>query len=171
MKKLAILFLVAFTVTAFSQYKDSGFPENDVKDGIVSHSGNSNSLFGFLNSDNFSMHHSFSLSYSSFGNGEGLSLGVYTNSMMYKFANNLNVQLDASFVTSPYSSFGKDFQNNLNGIYISKAAINYKPWKDFSISVQYRNLPYSYYNPYSPYSNYYGYGLFNQFDDNGFQDR
>ena len=34
------------------------------------------------------------------------------------------VQLDASFVTSPYSSLGKDFQNSIQGIYVSRAAFN-----------------------------------------------
>lgn len=165
MKKVLILFLSVFTISAFAQFRDSGFPENNIRDGIVSNS-NSNLLFGFINPDNFSMHHSFSLSYSALGNGQGLSLGVYTNSMMYKFAHNLNVQLDASFVTSPYSSFGKDFQKDISGVYISKAALNYKPWKDFSISVQYSNLPYSYY--YNPFNNYYGYGMFGDYYNNGF---
>jgi hypothetical protein len=50
-------------------------------------------------------------------------------------------------VNSPYSTLGKNFQNNINGIYLSRAAINYKPFKDVSISLQYRNLP-GVYNPY-----------------------
>jgi hypothetical protein len=73
---------------------------------------------------------------------------------------NLNVQLDVSVVHSPYSTLGETFQKNITGIYISNAAINYRPWKDFSIHLQYRNMPYSYgyYNPfygsYMPYNNY-----------------
>ncbi len=149
MKKILIVFLM-FIGTAFSQYKDPAFPTSSVKDGIVS--GYTNSLFGFLNSDNFQMKHSFSLSYSASG-ANGLAMGIYTNSMLYNFSNNLNVQADISVVNSPYSTFGKNFQNNLNGIYLSKAAINYKPWDDFYVTFQYQNSPLNYYSPYG-YGNY-----------------
>ncbi len=109
------------------------------------------------------MHQSYNLSYSSFSN-QGLALGVYTNSMTYKFSNNLNIQLDASFMHSPYNTFGKEYQNSFNGFFISHAALNYKPWKDVSISVQYRNVPNSYYSPYFN-GYYYGGGMFdNSFD-------
>ncbi|MCL5027730.1 MAG: hypothetical protein M1480_01785 [Bacteroidetes bacterium] len=162
MKKLFVLLVVVFSVSGFAQFKDSGFPTADIKDGILAQP--SSSLFGFINPDNFQMKQSYSLSYSSFGN-QGLALGVYTNSMMYKFNNNLNVQLDASIIHTPYSTLGKQFNNSLNGIYISKAAVNYQPWKNFSISIQYRNLPYNYYSPYSYYGGY-NYGFFNGFDNN-----
>lgn len=141
MKKFVII-LVLLAASAFAQFRDSGFPTSSVKDGIVNNSGTS--LFG-LNSANFQMNHSYSLSYSSFGNN-GLALGVYTNSLFYKFNNDLNVQADISVVHSPYSTFGTEFQNSLNGIYLSRAAINYRPWKDFQINVQYQNIP----NFYSP---------------------
>ncbi len=151
MKKLLVLLVLGFTFTAFAQFKDSGFQQNNIDDGIVAHS-SASSLFGFINPQNFSMKQSYSMSYSTFG-GQGMALGVYTNSMAYKFNDKLNVQLEASFVNSPYSTLGKNFQNSINGVYINRAAINYQPWKDFQISVQYSNLPYSYY---SPYSGYYG---------------
>jgi hypothetical protein len=102
------------------------------------------------------MNHQLSMSYSAFGSN-GVALGVYTNSMLYNFSDNLNIQTDISLVNSPYSTLGQDFQNNLNGIYLSRAAINYKPWKDVYISLQYRQLPY-----YSPYSSYYGNSMFNR---------
>lgn len=144
MKKLVLIFAIA-SVTIFAQYKDDGFNTPSVKDGFINQ--NSSPLFGFLNSDNFEMKHSFNLSYSSFA-GQGLSLGVYTNSMFYKFNDQLNLQVDASLVTSPYNTLGEDFTNNLNGLYLSKAALNYRPSKDVLISIQYRNLPSAfYYNP------------------------
>jgi hypothetical protein len=149
MKKM--LFIFSFlAVTAFGQYRDTGFPTSTVKDGIINNSGFS--LFG-LNSNNFNMNHSYSLSYSSFGSN-GLALGVYTNSMVYQFNKDLNVQADVSVVHSPYSSFGQEFQNSLTGIYLSRAAINYRPWENFQINVQYRSLP-NYYYPgsYGGYDN------------------
>lgn len=165
MKKVVILFAAIMSLNSYAQFKEPGIPTTSVRDGIVDHS--VGSLFGFLNSDNFTMRHSFDLSYSAFGN-EGLALGVYTNSMMLKLAENMNFQVDASIVQSPYSSFGREFQDQLSGIYITRAAFNYKPWDDVFISVQYRNLPMSYhYSDYGFYSN----RFYNPFFSDGFFNR
>ena len=161
MKKLLIILFLGFSISAFAQYKDSGFSNPDVRDGILAKS--SGSLFGFLNSDNFIMKQSYSMSYSTSGS-QGMALGVYTNSMAFKLSNNLNFQLDASVVNSPYSTFGSDFQKSINGFYLNRAAINYQPWKDITISVQYSHMPYSYYSPYSYY------GGFNNSFYSGFDD-
>ncbi|MCU0405366.1 MAG: hypothetical protein MUE64_00085, partial [Ignavibacteriaceae bacterium] len=88
MKNLFLLIILLSATAAFAQFRDSGFETNSVKEGIVSE--NSNSLFGFLNSDDFIMRHSFSLNYSTFA-GQGMSLTSYTNSMFYRLMNNLNV--------------------------------------------------------------------------------
>jgi hypothetical protein len=151
MKKIVLIFIIGVALTGFAQFRDSGLDSPGVRDGIIDHSGGGN-LFGFLNSDNFQMKHSYDMSYSSFG-GEGFALGVYTNSMFFRINPDLNIQTDISIVNSPYSTMGKNFQNNLNGIYLSRAAINYQPFKDFSISLQYRTLP----GTYSPYM-YNGFG-------------
>jgi len=87
------------------------------------------------------------MSFSSMGSNS-LALGVYTNSMFYKVADNLNIEVDASLVHSPYSSFGKDHQNMINGIYLSRAQINYQPWENFNVIMQYRTLPDGYSSPY-----------------------
>ncbi len=149
MKKILIIFVLGLSLNAFAQFKDSNTSAPDVRDGMFKAD---NSLFGFLDSPNFSMKQSYSMSYSSFA-GQGLALGVYTNNMSYQFSKNLNVELEASVVNAPYSTLGKSFQSSLNGIYLSRAAVNYQPWKNFSISVQYSRLPY-YLSPYS----YMGFG-------------
>jgi len=151
LKKALILFVLISTSCVFAQFRDNGLEPKSVKDGIVTE--NSNFLFGFLNSDDFIMRHSFSMSYSSFA-GQGVSLTTYTNSMFYRLMTNLNVQLDVSVMYSPYSTFGDKFQKDISGVYISNAAINYHPWEDFSVHLQYRAMPfgYGYYHP------FYGYG-------------
>ncbi|NWF88993.1 MAG: hypothetical protein HXY50_05965 [Ignavibacteriaceae bacterium] len=165
MKKVIVIIAVLLSSNSYAQFKESGIHNLSIRDGIVEQS--TGSLFGFLNSDNFSMRHSFNMSYSAFGN-EGLALGVYTNSMMFKLAENMNFQVDASIVQSPYSTFGKEFQNNLSGLYITRASFNYKPWDDVFISVQYRNLPMSYhYSDYGFYSN----RFYNPFFSDGFFNR
>jgi hypothetical protein len=146
-----MIFLVS-TTASFAQFKDSGFETNSVKEGIVSE--NSNAIFGFLNSDDFIMRHSFSLNYATSG-GQGMSLTSYTNSMFYRLMNNLNVQLDVSVMYSPYSTMGEQFQKDISGVYISNAAINYHPWDNFSVHLQYRSMPfgYGYYHPFYGYGN------------------
>lgn len=162
MKKLTLLIILGFSVAAFAQFKKTGFPTENVMDGIVAQN-SSGPLFGFLNSNNFDMHQSVSMSYSSFGS-QGLAMAVYTNSLLYRFSDNLNVQADISVVNSPYSTLGRNFQNSLNGIYLSNASINYRPWKDVFISFQYSSLPYNYY---SPYNNFYN-GFNNHFNNEPF---
>lgn len=151
MKSFLITGFLLLAANAFAQFRDTGIEPKSVKEGIVSE--NSNALFGFLNSDDFIMRHSFSLNYTTFA-GQAMSLTSYTNSMFYRLMNNLNVQLDVSVLYSPYSTFGDQFQKDVSGIYISNAALNYHPWNNFSVHLQYRSMPfgYGYYHP------FYGYG-------------
>jgi hypothetical protein len=107
-------------------------------------------FFGWFDPSKFSMHHSFSLSYQTAG-GQGMTLGSYTNSMMYQFTDNLDVQTDISMMYSPYSSFGMKGTKDLSGIYLSRAQLNYRPWENVSVQLQYRQLPYGYYY-YSPFT-------------------
>jgi len=151
MKKTAIILFV-FTFIALAQFREGNVFKPTVKETIINDS--PNLVFGFINPENFFMRHSYSMSYSTGGN-YGLALGVYTNSMFYKVADNLNIQVDASLVHSPYSSYGKDHQNQINGIYLSKAQIDYKPWDNFHFLIQYRSIPNNYY--FSPY-----YSIFNR---------
>ncbi len=160
MKKILLLTIILASTNCFSQFKDKNIFKPSVQEGII----NNNAptlLLGFINPENFSMSHSYSMSYTTSGNN-GLALGVYTNTMRYKFAENFNLQVDASLVHSPYSSFGKNYQNQINGIYLSGAALKYQPWKDVNISVQYRNIPGGYYNDFYGY-NRFGDGLYENF--------
>ncbi len=138
---------------SFAQFKDKDVSV-PVMNGITNYSPSS-FLTNFFNPNNFQMNHSVNMSYSAFGNN-GIALSTYTNSMMYKFSENLNLELDASAVFSPYSSFGEEHQNSINGIYLTRAQLNYKISDKSSITIQYfRPPPGTYYNSfynYSPFS-------------------
>lgn len=172
MKKLFFIFVLAITSTVFAQYKDTGIEQPSIKEGIVAD--NSNAIFGFLNSDDFIMRHSFSLDYTTFA-GQSVSLTSYTNSMFYRLMNNLNVQLDVSVLYSPYSTLGDQFQKDVSGIYISNAAVNYYPWKNFSVHLQYSAMPYGYgfYNPYYGYGNPFSFrsGVYGTSSESPFEDK
>jgi hypothetical protein len=158
MRKLLIITILFISSVSFAQFKGDDSKPVDIRGGILSQNP-SGSLFSFLDFSKFSMNHSFGMSYSAFGNN-GVSLGVYTNHLSYEFSENLDVQLDASIVNSPYNTLGDSFSKSINGVYIDNARINYRPSEDFNISLQFSNSPYNYYNRYnysrsfSPFSRY-----------------
>lgn len=147
MKKLFLLIFVFTASVNFAQFRDEANNKPDIRSGIVKNN-SFGSLLGFINPDNFSMRHSFGLSYSAFGNLGGMALGVYTNSMAYKFSDKLNLETDISVVNSPYNSFGQEFSKQINGVYLSRAQLTFKPTDNLNVIIQYRNVPGSYYSPY-----------------------
>jgi len=155
MLKKIILILVFFTSLSFAQFKDKDMAPS-IFNGITNFSP-SGFLTNFLNPDNFQMHHTVDLSYSAFG-GNGVALSAYTNSMNFRLMENLNLELDASIVASPYSSFGAEHQKSLGGIYLTRARLDYKISKDAKLTIQYLNIPQGmYYNSNYIHSSRFGY--------------
>jgi hypothetical protein len=155
MKKLsiAIILFIAFTVSLNAQFKSDLDKNDNIFESVPK--SNPNLILGLFNPDNFSMKHSYQLVYSSFG-ANSIGLGIYTNSMKYKFTDNLNARVDLSLVHSPFGSYSKNFSDQLTGFYVNRAEINYKPFNNCVIQLRYQKLPnYGYYgtNGYYPYSN------------------
>ncbi|MFA8342413.1 MAG: hypothetical protein ACEPO8_05520 [Rhodothermaceae bacterium] len=140
--------LILFMGVTFGQFKED-LDNSEIIHKSLYREGPSSFFANFLSSENFQMRHSVTMSYSAF-EGNGVALGIYTNSMTFKFAENLDFQLDASFVNSPYNTLGKNFTDNVNGVYISNAKLNYKPSEKTNIILQFRQIPNGY--------GYYGYG-------------
>lgn len=135
-----ILFILLFLSSiSFSQFKDGDKNAPTIHDGLSGYS-SSGFLSSIFNPNNFQMNQSVSMSYSAFS-GNGVALSTYTNSMAYRFSNNFNIQVDASLVVSPYSSFGREHQKAINGIYLSRAQLNYSPTKNMHLSIQYFGAP------------------------------
>lgn len=133
-----------FSSLSYAQYKDIPY-ETKVK--LKSN----NLIFGFINPKNFSLNHSFNLSYQTFGN-TSYSITSYTGTLSYKVLDNLNVSADVTMQYSPFADLGlsnavlnKDFQNSLNGVYLSRVSLNYKPMKNMFINIQYVNNKSSYF--------------------------
>jgi len=138
-----VVLVVIMQGVASAQFKSKTDDETNVSGSLLRSEGD-NLWFGWFDPNRFSMHQSFSLSYTSFG-GQGISLGVYTNSMMYQISDPLSVQLDLSLVQSPSNSFGGKFGSDLSGIYLSRAALNYKPSENSLLSIQFHQLPAMYF--------------------------
>lgn len=156
MRNLLFLLVALVTLTpARAQLKSQVEQESRISSGMMRSDGEGSLLFGWFDPSRFHMRHVISMSYHSFG-GQGLSLGTYTNMMSYQFSDNLNAQADVSLSYSPYNSFSPSGKkNDFSSIYLSRAQINYRPWDNVMLQVQYRAIPYGYY--YSPFSSpFYG---------------
>ena len=97
-------------------------------------------LFGWFDPSRLTIHNSYSLSYTTSG-GKGYSLGALTSNIGYQFSNAISAQFDVSLLHSPFNNLGGNFANDISGIYLSRAAINYRPSKDLFFQVQYQQLP------------------------------
>ncbi len=152
MIKSIFFILLLITSFSFSQFKDKDLTPS-IMDGITNYSP-SGFISNFLNPNNFKMSHSISTSYSAFG-GNGVALSTYTNSMAFRLTENMNLEVDASIIASPYSSFGEEHQKSINGIYLTRAQLNYKISEKSHLTIQYLNLPpgsfYNRYNNYFPF--------------------
>jgi hypothetical protein len=142
-----LLSTIILSMTAQAQFRGEEPSLPSVRDGVYRNSV-SNNILGFFNPDNLEMRHSVSVSYGSFG-GEGLGMSMYTNSLRYRISEPLSVRADVAMMFSPFGSMASRFQQDLSGIFLRRASVDYRLSKEMQISLQYRNDPYSYYGPYS----------------------
>jgi len=107
-----------------------------------------NSFFSELfNRDRWSMHQSYSFSYSTMGS-QSVGLSMFTNTISYKASDNLFVSADVSAVYSPFNSFGDSFSKEINGIYLSNARLDWKLGDDTFLRVEYVGGPGTSYSPF-----------------------
>ena len=127
--------------------------------GVITYEQQPSSPGNWMNMLNMTMNHSYSMTFSSFG-GQMQNLNAYTNSMMFDISNNLNAQVDVSFLHSP---FGNSFAGNNSSlgsrIIVERARLDYKLSENTHISLEFSQRPYGY----SPFSNY-GYGFNRGYD-------
>lgn len=145
---ITLICLLIFSYNLNAQYKSQATERTSVTNSFYKPAPNIYALMSWFNAQNFKMNHNFSLQYIT-GSGYGMSLATYTNSMFYQISNNLNARMDISLIGSPFGSYNTG--NNFNKLFISRVELNYKPWENFYMQLQYRSLPYSYHGYYMPY--------------------
>ena len=140
--RVAVAALVVWcTSQANAQFRSQVEQEPPVADAMMRQTEPS-LLFGWFDPSRFSMHHSLSMSYQTIG-GQGMSMGMYTNSMIYQFSDNINARADVSLMYSPYNSFSAfgSKKNDLSSIYLSRAELSYRPWENVLVRLEYRRIP------------------------------
>jgi hypothetical protein len=141
---LFCLFAIPLGATAQFRGEEPGMPS--AREGVFRASGD-NFILGIFNPDNLEMRHSVSVSYGSNGD-QGLGMSMYTNSLRYRISEPLSVRADVAMMFSPFGSASSMLTQDLSGIFLRRAGIDYRPNKDMHISLQFRNDPYSLYNSY-----------------------
>lgn len=152
MKLLVILFsFTLFTVSVAEAQLREDLRQPADYSGVVStdHTPSSGS---WMNALNMTMNHSYSMTFSSFG-GQMQNINAYTNSMLFDISENLDAQVDVSFLHSP---FGNSYMTNESlgsRIIIDRARLDYQISDRTNISLEFSQRPYHY----SPFG-YGGYG-------------
>jgi hypothetical protein len=141
--------VLLFSIAGNAQFKSQA-EQPSVSRSIVQSRPSITNFFGLLNPENLRMQHNLSMSYFSFG-GTGISLASYTNSLFYKISDPLNVRFDVTLQGSPFGQSA--YQNALSGIFLSRAELNYRPWENFLIKLEYNRIPFNYYGIYDPWYN------------------
>jgi hypothetical protein len=152
-RAFAVLFLLCLVAAALpAQLKTQSQEESSASRSLIHPSTGLTSFLGLLNADNFMMRHSVSMSYMTYG-GRGISVADYTNSMFYKISDPLNLRFDVTLQGSPFGQTGGLSQSDLSGVFLSRAELNYRPSRDFMLSLHYQRVPFGQFGWYdSPFS-------------------
>src|SRR5437867_2762825 len=126
MKSLASLILFFLVSTsAVAQFRQPNTADDKLPSAREAMTEPTNFIAELFNMNRWSMHQSYSMSYSFMG-GESIGLTMLTNTFQFHAADNLNFSADVSAVYSPFSSLGKEFSNSLNGIYLTSARMDWQ---------------------------------------------
>ena len=123
----------------YAQYRSQETGHSSAAQSLVRPGGGIGSILGLIDPDNFFMRHNFSFSYFT-GGGTGLSLASYTNSMLYRIADPLDVRVDLTLQGSPFGQYGQADRGAFNKLFISRAELNYRPLDNMFVKFQYRQL-------------------------------
>ena len=136
--KTTMVFVV-FCVVAVGQFRSQPEARSSAGESLL-RPDDGGLLFGWFDPSRLTMHNSYTLSYTTSGS-KGYSLGELTSNIAYRISDPLSVQFDVSLLHSPFNNLGGNFANNISGIYLTRAELNYRPSKNMFLQIQYRQLP------------------------------
>jgi hypothetical protein len=154
----AVLFSAVLATGASAQFRtdaEQAKRASEASNTLGAMTSDESSFFSELfNKDRWSMHQSYSFSYSTMGS-QSVGLSMFTNTVSYKASDDLFVSADVSAVYSPFNSLGDNFSKQINGIYLSNARLDWKLSDETFLRVEYVGGPSNNYG-YSPFGNTFG---------------
>lgn len=120
--------------------------------------GSSFSLNKLFSPEHFQMRQSFEVSAGSWG-GQGSSMAMYTNTMMWQFNQKLAARVDVSYATAPFGGEQLGFgEGNQGRVFLRNAEVAYRPTENMQIHFSVRQSPFGRYA--SPYGYHSPFGAF-----------
>ncbi|MBT4483381.1 MAG: hypothetical protein HOC71_06855 [Candidatus Latescibacteria bacterium] len=164
------------TVTLIAGFAANGFTQSAVsanKPGTILQIGNKQKYglnkLSLLDPERFTMRNQYMMSFSSTG-GSGQMMGMYMNSMEYRFNIPVIMRLKVAYQSQTGQLFGSSNaysglrNQNAGRVFIPSFDLVYKPWKNTTIGFYYRDYSsgygsqgYNRYNGYDLYDGFFGY--------------
>jgi len=135
---LPALLLFLFSGSLVNGQFKSDLPDVDIPAAIL----NNNSAPGqfLIDPTRFHMNHGFSMSLMSI-NGQAISVGAYTNQMIFDLRDNLSVMTQFSLVQPGLLAGNNTLQNNQ---VFYQASLKYSPWSNTHLYFNFSNYPFYY---------------------------
>lgn len=147
---LCLVFVLSVTAPAHAQLRETARQNSSVVTKLYdTGSAATNALGNLFGAEDFRMGHSYQMSFSSFG-GNTASMGMYTNSMMWRFNSAWSARVDVS-VAHPLMSNGA-FGQRETKVFLRNAEVSYQPSENMKFHLQVKQSPYGRYA--SPYGRY-----------------
>jgi len=150
MKKFRFLtlLLIIIPIIGFGQLKKDIYKPNISESLIFSQA--KDAMIGFLDPSRFNMSHSLSMSYTAFGGG-GAMINTYTNTLNYRFSDDLYLTTKIGIMNSPYNSMpGNSYLNDVQ--FFGGAELKWLPSDNSAIFIRFERSPANYSQGY--YRNY-----------------
>jgi len=167
---LSLVFMAGWSVNAYSQ-----IPGDSANTGIsglsIPKPGINLKKMSLLDPERFTMHSQYMMNFSSTG-GNGGVMGMYLNTMEYRFNAPVVMRLQVAYQSQTGMLFGN--KDNYNGfskmdqgrLFVPSFDIIYKPFKNTTIGFSYRDM--SSMSMYNPYGYGYGYGYSRRYNPFGY---
>ena len=150
---ILILFL-SLPVAGLAQYKDQNNLPGIAQSLRMPTTYNGGLLLGFLDMSKIQMQHSYSMGFSSGGNGRSSSYGMYMNSLFYPVNDKLQLNFNLGYIHNPFQSFQAPSPALQQGSFVGSGEINFFPTENTHLRFSISNYPRYGYSPYQRYRRY-----------------
>jgi hypothetical protein len=142
--RIILLLLIIFSSVLIAQTQNDNSMVFKPSEGFQKTRGFLDQLF---DSNKLSISHSYSLSYFTTG-GNGYNQGLYLSTINYKFSDPLLMQVRFGYLHQPFGGSGNTSQEVNNKFFVQRAMLQYQPFKNTTLVIDYQAYPSPLMNPY-----------------------